>query len=156
MTAKRCPGSSLIWLAMTGNFCKVLTMIVLPSSSACVSWLRGLVDILHHAPRLFELAHRALQLPVEHAPVGDDDDRVEDALGPGASCSVGSWWASQAMVIALAAARAVLDQVALARPLAAGIGHQAPHGVELVVARKDDEAFARLFTHLRPLLPPRG
>ena len=41
MTAKRLPGSSRIWSAITGNFCSVVTMIVLPSSSACFSCRRG-------------------------------------------------------------------------------------------------------------------
>ena len=57
----------------------------------------GGVDVLDHAERLLELAHRALELAVEHAAVGDDDDRVEDAPVL-ASCRVESWWASQAMV----------------------------------------------------------
>ena len=45
---------------------------------------------------------------------------------------------------ALAAAGRVLDQVALARAVAAGVGHQAAHGVELLVAREDQEALAGL------------
>lgn len=40
---------------------------------------RGGVDVLDHPQRLFELAHCALQLAVEHLPVGDDDDGVENA-----------------------------------------------------------------------------
>ena len=40
---------------------------------------RGGVDVLDHAERLLELAHRRLELAVEYPPVGDDDDRVEDA-----------------------------------------------------------------------------
>jgi hypothetical protein len=45
---------------------------------------------------------------------------------------------------ALAAAGGVLDQVALARATAAGIAHQAAHGIELLVAGKDQKAFAGL------------
>jgi hypothetical protein len=37
----------------------------------------GLVDVLHHAERLLELTHGGLELPVEHAPIGDYHDRVE-------------------------------------------------------------------------------
>ena len=44
--------------------------------------LRGFVDVLDHAERLFELADRALKLAVEHPPVGDDDNRVEDRAIP--------------------------------------------------------------------------
>ena len=61
---------------------------------------RGGVDVLDHAERLLELPHRRLELAVEHTPVGDDDDRVEDAP-VGASCKVESWWASQAIVLLL-------------------------------------------------------
>ena len=73
---------------------------------------RSGVDVLHHAERLLELAHGGLQLPVEHAPVGDDDDRVEDA-------PVGGVVQRRELVRepgdgeALAAAGRVLDQVAL-------------------------------------------
>jgi hypothetical protein len=38
----------------------------------------GGVDILYDAQRLLELAHGCLELPVEDAPVGNDDDRVEN------------------------------------------------------------------------------
>src|SRR5256885_14028213 len=39
----------------------------------------GGVDVLDNAERLLELPHCALELAVEDTPVGDDDDRVEDA-----------------------------------------------------------------------------
>ena len=39
----------------------------------------GGVDVFDDAERLLELAHSRLQLAVEHAPVGHDDDRVKDA-----------------------------------------------------------------------------
>ena len=44
MTAKRLPDSSPISLAITGNFCSVVTMIVLPDSSASLS-LRDVVSM---------------------------------------------------------------------------------------------------------------
>src|SRR5260221_13146957 len=39
----------------------------------------GGVDVLHDPERLLELAHRRLQLAVEHAAIGHHDDRVEYA-----------------------------------------------------------------------------
>ena len=47
--------------------------------------------------------------------------------------------------VTLAAARRVLDQVALARPMCFGVGQQPEHYVELVITRPD----------LVPFLPPR-
>ena len=85
---------------------------------------RGGVDVLHHAERLLELAHRGLELAVEHAPVGDDDDRVEDA--PVARVVerrelVGEPGDGEA----LAAAGRVLDQVALPRARRARVAPRA-------------------------------
>jgi hypothetical protein len=103
-----------------GNFWSVVTMIVLPDSSASLSWRD--VDVFHHAQRLLELQHGRLELAVEDAPVGDDHDRVEDApvvrvverrelVGEPSDRK------------ALAAPRRVLDQVALAHARPAGVGH---------------------------------
>ena len=84
-----------------------------------------------------------LELAVEHPPVGHDHDRVEDA--PVVRIVqhrelVGQPGDGEA----LAAAGRVLDQVALARAVVACVAHQAAHAVELLVARKDQEAPAGL------------
>jgi hypothetical protein len=83
---------------------------------------RGGIDVLDHAECLFELAHRRLQLPVEHAAIGDDHDRVEHPL-------VGRVVQRRQLVRqppdgeALAAPRRVLDEVALAGAAGTRIGH---------------------------------
>ena len=119
MRAKRLPGSSPIWLAMTGNFWRVVTMMVLPSSSAALSWREVVIDVLDDAEGLLELAYGGLELAVQLAPVGDDDDRVEDALVVqavkgrelvGEPCDG----------VALARASRVLDEIALARARGSG------------------------------------
>ena len=86
------------------------------------------------------LPDRVADLPIENAPVGHHDDRVEDR-------GAGLLQADQLVGqpgdgVALAAARRVLDQVAPARAERCGVGQQPPHDVELVVAGPD----------LRPLL----
>ena len=111
----------------------------------------GGIDVLDDAERLLELAHRRLQLAVEHAPVGDDDDRVEDAplrrvvqsrepmREPGDR-------------EALAAAGRVLDQVTLPGTMPERIGHEPAHAVELLIAREDQKAPAGLAAPLVFLL----
>ena len=127
MTAKRLPGSSPISLAITGNFCRVVTMIVLPSSRAALSW-REVVSMFSTTPRVCSnWRMRRLELPVEQAPVRDDDDGIEDALvlvvverrelvgepGDGE---------------ALPASGRVLDQISLAGALRAGVGDEGADG----------------------------
>ena len=85
---------------------------------------------------VLELVDGVLQLLVEHAAVGDDDDRVEDLL------VVAVVQARQPVGqpgdgVALAAAGRVLDQVVVAGALLARVGLAAAHAVELVVARED-------------------
>ena len=108
---------------------------------------RSLVDVLHHPQGLLELPDGALELAVEHAAVGHHDHRVEDA---------------PVLVVvkdrelvreprdgeALAAAGRVLDQVTLAGAVVSGMAHEAPHAVELLVAREDQEALAGLASAL--------
>jgi hypothetical protein len=103
-----------------------------------------LVDGGDQAHGLFELVHGFLDLLVEDAAVGDDDDRVEDA-------PVGGIVQTRELVgepgngKALAAAGAVLDEVTLARALGAGMGNEAAHGVDLVVAGEDELSFLAPF-----------
>ena len=112
---------------------------------------RGGVDVLDHAQRLLELAHRRLELAVEHAAVGHDHDRVEDAPVAGIVQRrelVGEPRDGEA----LAAAGRVLDEVALPRAARAGVGHEPAHAVELLVAGEDEEAPAGLSALLVLLL----
>ena len=95
----------------------------------------GAVGVSHRGADLGELPDGVVNLLVQNAPVGDHDDGIEDrrvvlpqvdqlARQPGDG-------------VALAAARRVLDQVAPPRPVRPGVGQQAAHHVELVVARPD-------------------
>ncbi len=78
MIAKRRPRCSLpISSRMNGNFCTVEMMIFLPLGDelAQVARVLGVAD---GRADLGELLDRVADLLVEDAPVGDDDDRVED------------------------------------------------------------------------------
>ena len=82
-----------------------------------------------------ELVDRVLELRVEDAPVGDDDDRVEDPLVVPVQLSEAVREPRDA--VRLAAPGRVLDEVVVARPLRPRRRLQLPHGVELVIARED-------------------
>ena len=99
--------------------------------------------VSHRRADLCVLPDRVADLPVEDAPVGDHDDRVEDR---GVVLRQRDQLVGQpGDGVALAAARRVLDQVAPASPVRPGVGQQPAHHIELVVAGPD----------LRPLLPAR-
>ena len=102
---------------------------------------RGAVDALDQAGHLLEVADVALQLAIQHAPVGDDDDRVEDRL---IFCIVqcGKLVREPGDGEGFAAARAVLDEVTPACALIARIRQKAAHGIELVVAGEDQDFLA--------------
>ena len=70
--------------------------------------VRGLLDVLHQSAYLLEVAHVLLQLAVQHAAVGDDDDSVEDRR-VGGVVERGQLVRQPGDGEALAAARAVLD-----------------------------------------------
>ena len=110
-------------------------MIFLPllDEPAQIARVLGVAD---RRADLRELLDGVADLLVEDAPVGDDDDRVEDLRLSPLSRPM-SWCASQAMEFDLPAAGRVLDQVAPARALVPGIGQQLAHHIELVVARED-------------------
>ena len=100
MMAKRRPRCSLpISSRMNGNFCTVEMMIFLPlvDELAQVARVLGVADRGAH---LGELLDRVADLLVEDAPVGDDDDRVEDRRARPSRRPM-SWWASQAMELDL-------------------------------------------------------
>ena len=112
---------------------------------------RGGVDVLHHPQRLLELAHGALQGAVEHASVGYDHDRVEDAAVVGVVQGrelVGE----PGDGIALAAPGGVLDEILLPHPIFPGVGHEPAHAIELLVARKDQRLLPCLAAGLVLLL----
>ena len=86
-------------------------------------------------PHLGVLPDRVPDLTVEDDPVGDHDDRVEDRrVVPAQPDQLVS---QPGDGVALAAAGRVLDQVAPARAVGAGVGQQPAHHVELMVARPD-------------------
>ena len=98
--------------------------------------LRVLVDGLHHALGVLDLVDGVLQLAVEDAPVGDDDDAVEDLL-VGGGVQAREAVREPRDAVRLAAARRVLDEVVAPRPVGAGRLDEPVDGVELVVARED-------------------
>ena len=106
---------------------------------------RALVYLLDDAVGVLELVDRVLQLLVEHDPVGDDDDLVED-LFVVAAVQAGDSVGEPGCRVGLAGARRVLDEVALARAVLAGVRGEREHRVPLVVAREDHGR-----GHLRPL-----
>ena len=110
----------------------------------------------HRRPHLRVLLDRVADLLVQDAPVGDDDDRVED--GRAVPLQRDELMGQPGDRIALAAAGRVLDQVPLPRPVRAGVLQEPAHHVELLVPRPDLDplALARLRVlrrhHLRVVL----
>ena len=98
--------------------------------------LAVLVDGLDHALGMFNLVDRILKLLIEHPPVGDDDDAVED-LSVLAIVQAGQAMRQPRDTVGLPAPRRMLDQIVVARPFAPRRGDGLPHRVELVVARKN-------------------
>ena len=93
----------------------------------------GALRVPHRRADLGVLFDGVADLPVEDAPVGDHNDRVEDrsVVFREPDQLVGQ----PSDGVALPAARRVLDQVAPARPARRGVGQQPAHHVELLVAR---------------------
>ncbi len=123
----------------------------LPRFQSLFELARGLVDVLHHAQGLLEGPDRALELAVQDAPVGDDDDRVEDPPVVGV-VEHRELVGEPGDGVGLAAPGRMLDEVALAGPLLARVGHEPSHGVELVVAGEDQAPAAGLPPRLVLLL----
>src|SRR5947207_2861600 len=103
----------------------------------------GGVDILHHTEGLLELLDDPLELPVEHAPIGYDDDRVEYAAVI-AAVQDRELVREPCDRVRLAAPRRVLDQVILPGSIGSSVGDEPPDAVELMVAREDQRLLARL------------
>ena len=97
--------------------------------------IAGALGVAHRRAHLHELLDGLLDLVVEDAPVGDHDHRVEHLLA--AALDADELVREPGDGVRLAAARRVLDQVALARAVGAHIGQGLPHHAELVVARQD-------------------
>jgi hypothetical protein len=93
----------------------------------------GALGVAHGRAHLHELLDGRLDLAVEDAPVGHHDDRVEDLLL--VALQADELVREPGDGVRLAAARRVLDQVALARAVGAHVGQRLPHHAELVVAR---------------------
>ena len=86
---------------------------------------------------LHELLDGLLDLVVEDAPVGDDDDRIEDPPCCPAPLHTDELVRQPGDGVRLAAARRVLDQVAPAHAVRAHVGQGLTHHAQLVVARED-------------------
>ena len=97
---------------------------------------RALVYLLDDAVGVLELVDRLLELLVQHDAVRDDDDLVEDLLVV-RLVEVRQAVGEPGYGVGLARACGVLDEVALARPVAAGVRRELEHGVPLVVAGED-------------------
>ena len=115
----------------------------LPRFERLLQLARGGVDVFDDAERLLELTHCRLQLAVEHAPVGHNDDRVENASVGGVvqRCEPMGEPSDRK---ALATAGRVLDQIALPCTAPQGVGDEPAHTVELLVAREHQKALAGL------------
>src|SRR5262249_12550120 len=97
--------------------------------------LRALGDGADRRPDLSELLDRVADLLVEDLAIGDDDDRVEDALP--LVLDVDELMGKPGDRVRLAAACRVLNQVARALARLADMCEQTPDHVELVVPRPD-------------------
>ena len=111
---------------------------------------RGRVDVLDQTGRLLEAARIGLlELAVEHAAVGDHDDRVEDAV------VLGVVQRRQPVRqpgdgVALAGAGRVLDEVVLPGALGPSVVDEVAHRLELVEAREDELLLAGRAGPCRP------
>ena len=111
--------------AMTGNFCRVVTMIVLPASSASLSW-REVVSMFSTTPRVcsnWRMVRCSWRSSTRRSVMTTIESNTRRSRG---SCRVESWWASQAMVKLLPLPAECWIEVALARRRARG--HGAPGG----------------------------
>ena len=93
------------------------------------------VDLLDHALLVFELVNGVLKLLVEDNPVGDHDDRVENLLVI-FGVKAGEPMGQPGNGVGLAAAGGVLNQVVGSGAALAGVGHEFPHAIKLVIARE--------------------
>ena len=94
-----------------------------------------MLGVPHGRPHLGVLADRVADLLVQDAAVGDDDDRVEDRRA--VPFQRDQLMGQPGDREALAAARRVLDQIALACPVLAGVGQEPAHHFELLVPGPD-------------------
>lgn len=85
---------------------------------------------------LVELLDGIVDLPVENASVGDDDDGIADRRV--VPRHLDRLVREPDDGVGLAAIRGVLDQIAFAHAVALHVGEQLPHYVELVIVRPED------------------
>ena len=97
---------------------------------------RAPVDPMHDAALVFELVDRVLELLIEHDPIGDHNDAVEDAR-VGGIVQGREPMGQPTDRVALAAACGMLDEVVVTHTLAASRVHQHAYRFELVVAGED-------------------
>src|SRR5712691_1437576 len=104
-----------------------------------------LVSVADSRADLGELFDGVADLLVENAPVGDDNNRVENRGIVRTQCN--KLMGEPSDRVRLAAAGRMLDQIALAYAVLDGVGEEFPHNVELLVAGPDLNAllFAGLF-----------
>ena len=98
--------------------------------------LRVLVDLLDHAGLVLELVDRVLQLLIEHAPVGDDDDGVKHLL-VALVVQAGQTVSEPGDRVRLAGAGGMLNQVVASGAVGLGVGDEFADRVELMIARED-------------------
>ena len=97
----------------------------------------------------------AWELAIQHPPVGNDHDGVEDPAVVRVM-EGGQLMSQPGDSKSLAAPRRVLHQLTLARAPLAGVAHQPPHAVQLLVAGENQVTLARLPAPGRLPPQPRG
>ena len=95
----------------------------------------GSIGVPHGGVHLSELLYRLADLVVQHHPVGDDYGGVEDGLP--ALLEPDELAGQPGDGIGLAAARGVLDEVALAGAVVGDVAQDLAHGFQLVVPGPD-------------------
>src|ERR1017187_6376089 len=125
-TANRCPGISPIFSVTNGNVCRVVMMMSFPLISASASSC----DLCFSMAVTMPFTCSKLRVVHPDEPVAKPGDGV-----------------------GFAGAGAMFDQVVLPRAVLAGMRDQAPHGIELVIARKNHLALAGFFAIFVDLVP---
>ena len=115
----------------------------LPGFKRFFELARGRIDVFHNPQGLLELAHCGLEGAVEHAPVRDHHNRIENASVFGV-VQRGQLVGEPGDGKRLAASGRVLDEIALPRACPSSIGNELTHTIELLVAREDQRLSAGL------------
>ncbi len=103
------------------------------------------IDLLDHAFGLLELLDGVLQLTVEHAPVGDHDDGIEQALGVvGFLIERSELMGKPGDGVGFARTRRMLHEIVLPDAVRLDEFQDVADHIQLVIAGKD-KGFGRLF-----------